>query len=91
MLLITRYSVFDAMDPKINPGNLTMDEALVLRNNVARVRKEKNYSQAELASMVGVSRNTISSIETGQYQPTAKLALLICVALDKKFEELFYF
>ena len=41
--------------------------------------------------MVGVSRNTISSIETGQYQPTAKLALLLCVALEKKFEELFYF
>ena len=68
-----------------------MDEALVLRNNVAEVRRIKGYSQAELANMVGVSRNTISSIETGQYQPTAKLALLICVALDKKFEELFYF
>ena len=68
-----------------------MDEALVLKNNVAEVRRTKGYSQAELANMVGVSRNTISSIETGQYQPTAKLALLICVALDKKFEELFYF
>lgn len=68
-----------------------MDEALVLHNNVANVRKEKRISQAELADMVGVSRNTISSIETGQYQPTAKLALLLCVALDKKFEELFYF
>ena len=34
---------------------------------------------------------TISSIETGQFNPTAKLALILCVALDKKFEELFYF
>ena len=68
-----------------------MDEALVLHNNVAQVRKEKRMSQGELANLVGVSRNTISSIETGQYQPTAKLALLLCVALDKKFEELFYF
>jgi len=41
--------------------------------------------------MVGVSRNTISSIETGQFNPTAKLALILCVALDKKFEKLFYF
>ena len=41
--------------------------------------------------MVGVSRNTISSIETGQYQPTAKLAYVICIALDKTFEEVFYF
>lgn len=39
----------------------------------------------------GGSRNTIRSIETGQYQPTAKLALVLCIALDKKFEELFYF
>ncbi len=68
-----------------------MDEALILHNNVAEVRREQHISQSELAEMVGVSRNTISSIETGQYQPTAKLALLLCVALNKKFEELFYF
>lgn len=51
-----------------------MDSELVLKNNLKTVRMEKNLSQAELASMVGVSRNTISSIETGQYCPTAKLA-----------------
>ena len=48
-------------------------------------------SQQKLADLIGVSRNTISSIETGQFSPTAKLALILCVALDKKFEELFYF
>ena len=64
---------------------------LVLKNHLAAVRKEKKLSQAELAKLVGVSRNTISSIETGQFNPTAKLALILCVALDKKFEELFYF
>lgn len=68
-----------------------MDESLILHNNLAAIRKEKNLSQFDLAKLVGVSRNTISSIETGQYQPTAKLALLLCVALDKKFEDLFYF
>ena len=68
-----------------------MDESLVLCNNLASIRKEKKLSQTDLAKMVGVSRNTISSIETGQYQPTAKLALLLCIALDKKFEEIFYF
>ena len=45
----------------------------------------------ELAKIVGVSRNTISSIETGQFNPTAKLALILCVALDTSFEKLFYF
>ncbi|MDE6208283.1 MAG: helix-turn-helix transcriptional regulator [Lachnospiraceae bacterium] len=68
-----------------------MDEKLILKNNVKEARSEKKLSQSSLADMVGVSRNTISSIETGQFNPTAKLALLLCIALDKKFEELFYF
>ena len=68
-----------------------MDDSLILRNRLKEVRTEKKLSQAELAAMVGVSRNTISSLETGQFQPTAKLALILCIALDMKFEELFYF
>ena len=68
-----------------------MDNALVLKNNLPSIRKEKGLSQSDLAKMVGVSRNTISSIETGQFNPTAKLALILCIALDKKFEEIFYF
>ncbi len=68
-----------------------MNETLILHNNVAEIRKQQQMSQAELANLIGVSRNTISSIETGQYQPTAKLALLICIALNKKFEQIFYF
>lgn len=68
-----------------------MDETLILKNRLKEARSEKGLSQAQLAELVGVSRNTISSIETGQFTPTAKLALILCVALDKKFEELFYF
>ena len=68
-----------------------MDEKLILKNNLKGARTEKKLSQSQLAEMVGVSRNTISSIETGQFNPTAKLALILCIALDKKFEELFYF
>ena len=68
-----------------------MENELVFKNNLKAARAEKQISQRELAEMVGVSRNTISSIETGQFNPTAKLALIICIALDKKFEELFYF
>ncbi len=68
-----------------------MNDSLELKNNIKEVRAEKKLSQAALADLVGVSRNTISSIETGQFNPTAKLALLLCIALDKKFEELFYF
>lgn len=68
-----------------------MNDQLILHNRLAEVRKQKGISQGKLAKMVGVSRNTISSIETGQFNPTAKLALILCVALDKQFEELFYF
>ena len=68
-----------------------MDDQLILKNRLKEVRTEQNLSQQELANMVGVSRNTISSIETGQFNPTAKLALILCIALEKKFEELFYF
>jgi len=68
-----------------------MDDRLILKNKLKIARAEKDLSQTDLAEVVGVSRNTISSIETGQFNPTAKLALVLCVALDKKFEDLFYF
>ena len=68
-----------------------MEEKLILQNRLRVARAEKKLSQGDLAEMVNVSRQTISSIETGQFSPSAKLALLLCIALDKKFEELFYF
>lgn len=68
-----------------------MNKELILRNRVRARRKECGISQDELAKQVGVSRQTISSIETYTYFPTAKLAYLLCIALDTKFEDLFYF
>ena len=50
-----------------------MDEKLILKNRLKEARAEKRMSQGQLAELVGVSRNTISSIETGQFNPTAKL------------------
>ena len=64
---------------------------IVFQNKLRVARAEKRISQGELAEIVGVSRQTISSIENNQFCPSAKLALLLCIALDKKFEELFYF
>ena len=68
-----------------------MDDRLVLKNRLKEARAKQKLSQTQLAELVGVSRNTISSIETGQFNPTAKLALILCIALDEKFEDLFYF
>lgn len=70
---------------------MNMNDKLVLKNRIRQRRNELKLSQSALAEMTGVSRNTISSIETGQFNPTAKLALILCIALDKKFEDLFYF
>ncbi len=68
-----------------------MKTELVLKNKLKEVRIEKRLSQQELADMVGVSRNSISSLETEKYEPSAKLAYILCIALDMKFEDLFYF
>ncbi|MCQ2423692.1 MAG: helix-turn-helix transcriptional regulator [Clostridia bacterium] len=68
-----------------------MKSELVLKNRLKVARAEKDLSQGDLAELVGVSRQTICSIEKGQFCPTAKLALVLCIALDKKFEDLFYF
>lgn len=68
-----------------------MNNELILKNSIKQVRTEKNLSQSELAMLVGTTRQTIIAIEKGHFCPTAKLALIICTVLDKKFEELFYF
>ncbi len=68
-----------------------MKGELVLKNRLKEARTAQGLSQTALAELVGVSRNTISSIETGQFNPTVKLALILGVALERKFEELFYF
>ena len=68
-----------------------MDKELILHNNIRSIRSEKKLSQDELAKMVGTTRQTIIAIEKGTFSPTAKLAFLICLALVKKFEDLFYF
>ena len=60
-----------------------MNDQLILKNRIKEARTERKLSQAALAELVGVSRNTISSIETGQFSPTAKLALILCIAGQK--------
>lgn len=67
-----------------------MNDKTKLRNRLKVARAELNISQEQLADMAGVSRQTISSIETGQYCPTAKLALILSRCLQKSFEGLFY-
>ena len=66
-----------------------MNSHLQLKNRLKEYRQNHGYTQTELAQIVGSSKNTISSIETNQFCPTAYLAALLCLALDCKFEDLF--
>ena len=68
-----------------------MNNEITLFNRLKEVRQTKKISQEELAKMVGTTRQTIISIEKNLFNPSAKLALLLCIALDVKFENLFYF
>lgn len=68
-----------------------MDSNLILKNRLKEKRVLRNLSQEELAKMVGTTRQTIISIEKNLFNPSAKLALLLCIALDIEFEKLFYF
>ena len=64
---------------------------LVLQNRLKEARSKKSLSQEDLARKVGTTRQTIISIEKNLFNPSAKLALLLCLALDEKFENLFFF
>ena len=57
---------------------------------IKSARAAKDLSQQQLADLVGVSRQTINAIEKGDYNPTIKLCLAICKALDKTLDELFW-
>ena len=53
-------------------------------------RAGKDLSQQQLADAVGVSRQTINAIEKGDYNPTIRLCIAICQALNKTLDELFW-
>jgi len=53
-------------------------------------RAAKDLSQGDLAAIVGVTRQTIGMIEAGDYNPSLKLCIAICKALDKTLDELFW-
>ena len=59
-----------------------------IKMKVARVQKD--LTQEDLADMVGVTRQTIGMIETGNYNPTLNLCIEICKALDRTLDDLFW-
>lgn len=64
---------------------------MILKNNLKQVRQKKGLTQEELGANVGVSRQTIISIERYRYKPTLELAMKLAEKLNIKIEKLFYF
>jgi putative transcriptional regulator len=60
-----------------------------MKNKIRVLRAERRWSQAELATRVGVSRNSIISIENGHFDPSLSLAFEIADAFDSTIEEIF--
>ena len=61
-----------------------------MNDKMKTARQIKKLSQAELAKLIGVSRQTINMIESGEYNPTLALCLKICKILDTRLDDLFW-
>ena len=61
-----------------------------LKNRLRELRAARRWTQQDLATRVGVSRQTIIAIEKGQYNPTAVLAIKLAAAFERPFEEVFW-
>lgn len=60
-----------------------------MKNNLRVLRAERNWSQAELADELGVSRQTVNALETGKYDPSLPLAFKIARLFDRLIEDIF--
>lgn len=68
---------------------MATDEALFVNNDLPRRREEKGWRQIDLADRLGVSRQTINSIETGKYDPSLPLAFAIAGLFKCRIEDIF--
>ena len=68
-----------------------MDDQLILKNRLKVARAEKNLSQGDLAKLVGVSRQTISSLENGRYNPSVILAIKLARYFGMHVEDIFIY
>ena len=64
---------------------------MILKNRIEEIRKEKGIKQEDFAKLMGVSRQTISSLETGKYNPSIFLAYKIAKYFEMTIEEVFIF
>jgi putative transcriptional regulator len=60
-----------------------------MNNHLKTLRAERNWSQADLAAALGVSRQTVNALETGRYDPSLPLAFKIARVFDQPIEAIF--
>lgn len=63
--------------------------AVPMKNRLKVLRAERDLSQAQLAELLDVSRQTINAIETGKYDPSLPLAFKIAALFEQKIEDIF--
>lgn len=61
-----------------------------MENTLRVLRAERKMSQAQLAELLGVSRQTINALENGKYDPSLPLAFSLAELFEKKIEEIFF-
>lgn len=61
-----------------------------MRNRLKVLRAERDWSQADLAERLGVSRQTVNAVETGKYSPSLELAFAIARLVDQRVDEIFF-
>ncbi len=61
-----------------------------MRNSLRPLREERGWSQAALADLLGVSRQTVNALETGRYDPSLPLAFRIAALFERPIESLFH-
>ena len=61
-----------------------------MKNNVKLARVKAELTQQQLADVVGITRQTVSLIEKGKYNPSLKLCLQICYAVNAKLDDIFW-
>ena len=77
-------------DPEFREAWEADEAEYQMRCAIIEARIETGMTQQQLAEAVGVTRQTINAIERGDYNPTIKLCLAICHALDRTLDELFW-
>jgi putative transcriptional regulator len=77
------------MGHRLLPGHASLLAGRGVRNRLRLLRAEREWSQADLAERLGVSRQTVNAIETGRYDPSLPLAFALARLLGIAIEQIF--